>query len=148
MKAKGSALSLEAFCAAEHLVVQAAGTAHGRVDEALRRQGIERRVALTVPHFVATGHLLAATDLVATVPQRLAERMTTPFGLVALPHPARLPHSPISMMWPARLHRDAATQWLRATVLKLFAQEEEAGDENERLTGQSVATPRARSRSR
>lgn len=122
-------ISLDAFQAAEHLLVQAAGTAHGQVDEALRRQGIERRVALTVPHFVATGHLLAATDLVATVPQRLAERMTGPFGLVALPHPARLPRSPISMVWPARLHRDEASRWLRATVLRLFAQPEGDGPE-------------------
>lgn len=121
--ATASTLSLEAFCAAEHLVVKAAGTAHGQVDEAMRRQGIARRVALTVPHFVATGHLLAATDLVATVPERLAERMAAPFGLVALPHPARLPRSPISMMWPTRVHRDPASLWLRATVLALFGQE-------------------------
>lgn len=114
-------VSLSDFSAAEHLVVVASGTGHGEVDEILKRQGVLRRVALTVPHFVAVGHILQSTDLVATVPERLAQRMTRPFGLVAHAHPADLPEVAINVFWHAKYHREPANQWLRGLIVERFA---------------------------
>jgi DNA-binding transcriptional LysR family regulator len=113
-------LGLAEFSAAEHLLVASPGTAHGQVDEILKRSGIERRIVLTVPHFVAVGHILQATDLLATVPERFAERMLEPFGLVALPHPATLPEVAINVFWHAKQHRDPANQWLRGLIAEQF----------------------------
>lgn len=113
-------VSLKAFCAEEHVVVVAAGTGHHQVDELLIRQGVSRAVRLTVPHFVAVGHILASTDLVATVPVRLAEQMAGPFGLAFAEHPAALAEVPINLFWHARLHRDPAHQWLRGQIVGLF----------------------------
>lgn len=113
-------MSLAEFSAAEHLLVVADGTGHGKVDEVLRRSGVERKVALTVPHFVAVGHILQATDLVATVPERLAGRMTEPFGLVSVPHPATLPEVAINLFWHAKYHKAPANQWLRSLLFELF----------------------------
>lgn len=113
-------MSLAEFSAAEHLLVVADGTGHGKVDEVLRRSGVERKVALTVPHFVAVGHILQATDLVATVPERLASRMTEPFGLVSVPHPATLPEVAINLFWHAKYHKAPANQWLRSLLFELF----------------------------
>ena len=114
-------ITLPEFSDAEHLVVVSAGTGHGKVDEILRRKGIARRVALTVPHFVAVGHILQATELVSTVPERFAERMVKPFGLVAVPHPVELPQVAINVFWHARNHRDAGNQWLRGLVFERFS---------------------------
>lgn len=114
-------ISLAEFRAAEHLVVVSAGTGHGQVDALLRRGGVERTVRLTVPHFVGVGHILQRTDLVATVPQRLAEHLVAPFGLAWLPHPARLPEISINVFWHAKYHRAPANQWLRTLVFELFA---------------------------
>ena len=114
-------ISLAEFSAAEHLLVISEGTGHGKVDEVLKRSGIERKVALTVPHFVAVGHILSATDLVATVPQRLADGMLGPFSLVAVPHPAQLPNVAINVFWHAKFHRAPANQWLRSLVFDLFS---------------------------
>jgi DNA-binding transcriptional LysR family regulator len=113
--------TLSEFSAAEHLVVVSAGTGHGRVDELLERAGVHRRVRLTVPHFVAVGHLLQQTDLVATVPERLAQALVEPFGLRASPHPAALPAIAISMFWHAQMHKDPAHQWLRQLLAQTFA---------------------------
>jgi DNA-binding transcriptional LysR family regulator len=74
-------ISLADFRAAEHLVVVSAGTGHGAVDDLLRRSGVDRVVRLTVPHFVGVGHILRSTDLVATVPERLARELAEPFDL-------------------------------------------------------------------
>jgi DNA-binding transcriptional LysR family regulator len=114
-------ITLAEFSAAEHLVVVSAGTGHGKVDEILARKGIARRVALTVPHFVAVGHILQATDLVSTVPERFAQRMVRPFGLVAVPHPVDLPQVAIHLFWHARNHREPGSQWLRGAVFDRFS---------------------------
>jgi len=114
-------LTLADFRAAEHLVVVSAGTGHGKVDDLLRRAGIDRVVRLTVPHFVGVGHILQGTDLVATVPERLAERLAEPFGLTCLPHPVKLPEIAINVFWHAKMHRSPAHQWLRGVVFDLFA---------------------------
>jgi len=114
-------LTRAVFERAEHLVVVSAGTGHHRVDEELRRQGIERRVRLTVPHFVAIGHILASTDLVATVPERLAQRLAGPFGLLWRSHPATLPQAPIRMFWHRRAHADEGHRWLRQWIAARYA---------------------------
>ena len=76
---------------------------------------------LKVPHFVAIGHILQSTDLIATVPERLAERMAQPFGLKQLPHPVELPNIAINLFWHAKYHKDPANQWLRNLVFELHA---------------------------
>jgi DNA-binding transcriptional LysR family regulator len=105
---------------AAHVRVVSAGTGHGQVDDALQRLGVARQVQLTVPHYVALGQVLGSTDLVATVPERFAERVMAPFGLVARPLTLRLPHSIIAQLWHAHLHRDPGHQWLRSLVAQCF----------------------------
>lgn len=114
-------ISLAEFSEAEHVVVVSAGTGHGQVDEWLQRRGVPRRVRLTVPHFVAVGDILQATDMVATVPERLAQRLAAPFGLVYKAHPAPLPEVAINLFWHAKYHKDPANQWLRSLVFEMFA---------------------------
>lgn len=116
-----SKMTLSAFRAAEHLVVVSAGTGHGKVDEHLQRAGVDRVVRLTVPHFVCAGHILQGTNLVTTVPERLAQCLAEPFGLNYLPHPVKLPEIGINVFWHAKAHRSPANQWLRGIVFDLFA---------------------------
>jgi len=114
-------LSLAEFSAAEHLVVVSAGTGHGKVDELLQRSGIERTVRLNVPHYVSVGHILQGSDLIATVPERLADRLLGPFGLVKVAHPAKLPEIAINVFWHAKYHRSPANRWLRSVLFELFS---------------------------
>lgn len=113
-------ITLADFRAAEHLVVVSTGTGHGKVDELIQRAGVERLVRLTVPHFVGVGHILNGSDLVATVPERLAKQLAVPFDLKYFPHPAKLPAVTINAFWHAKAHRSAANQWLRGVVFELF----------------------------
>jgi DNA-binding transcriptional LysR family regulator len=114
-------LTLKDFSAAEHLLVKAAGTGHGQVDELMAAQGIARRIRLTVPHFVAIGHILRSTPMIATVPERLAQSIAEPFGLVWRTHPVALPQIAINAFWHARFHRDPGNQWLRGVLFDRFA---------------------------
>jgi DNA-binding transcriptional LysR family regulator len=120
-------MSLAEFSAAEHLVVISAGTGHGKVDEVLQRSGVQRQVRLTVPHYVGVGHILQGSDLIATVPERLADRLIEPFGLAKTSHPARLPDVAINVFWHAKFHRAPANRWLRGVVFELFADQKPGG---------------------
>ncbi len=119
-------ITLAEYAGAEHLVVVSAGTGHGKVDDLLRRSGIERTVRLTVPHYVGVGHILQGSDLVTTVPEKLADRLLEPFGLAKVVHPAKLPEVAINAFWHAKYHRSPANRWLRTVVFDLFGEKSDA----------------------
>ncbi|MFO1315114.1 MAG: LysR family transcriptional regulator [Burkholderiales bacterium] len=130
-------ITLAEFSRADHVVVVAAGTGHSRVDALLDDAGIRRRIRLRVPHFVAIGHILRETDMIATVPERFASRCAEPFGLAYVAHPAKLPEIAINQFWHARCHREPGNQWLRGVVAEQFADGRPAPAE--RVPGVSAA---------
>jgi len=119
-------ITLAEYAGAEHLVVVSAGTGHGKVDELLQRSGIERTVQLTVPHYVSVGHILQRSELITTVPEKLADRLLEPFSLAKVAHPAKLPEVAINAFWHAKYHRAPANRWLRSVVFELFGETADA----------------------
>ena len=91
------------------------------MDEMIDRSPVRRRVRLRVPHFVAVGHILQATDLIVTVPERFAHRVAVPFGLAYVRHPMKLPEIAINMFWQAKYHREPGNQWLRGLIAEIFS---------------------------
>jgi len=117
---KGSITRAE-FEAAEHVVVVSGGTGHAVLDQAMERLGAQRNIVLTVPHFVAVGHILAASTMIATVPERYAMACMQPFGLRYVTHPLAVPEININLFWHARFNKDPANKWLRSLVFETFA---------------------------
>ena len=62
---------LDTFREARHVAVACDGAREDMIDAWLRRRGIERRIALTVPGYLQALRMAARTDLVAFVPGRL-----------------------------------------------------------------------------
>ena len=122
--AHAEGLTLSDFAAASHVRVMAAGTGHGRIDaaisETLEQQDLQRRIRLTVPNYVALGDVLGHSDLIATVPERFAQRVTRPFALTTRALPLAVDGSAIHQFWHARLHKDPGHQWLRELVAQCF----------------------------
>lgn len=114
-------ITQEEFEAADHVVVVSSGTGHAIVDLTIDRLGIRRNVCLTVPHFVAVGHILAASPMIATVPERYAMACMKPFGLRYVAHPFPLPEININLFWHARFNKDPANKWLRSLIFETFA---------------------------
>jgi DNA-binding transcriptional LysR family regulator len=82
---------------------------------------VRRQVRLTVPHFMSVGYILQRTDLIATVPERLAQQLATPFSLSLRALPMTLPAAPIHLLWHSRVQQDEDNRWLRGVVIDLFA---------------------------
>jgi DNA-binding transcriptional LysR family regulator len=122
-------LSLAAFAKADHVRINAAGTGHGRVDVALEKQKLLRNFKLIVPHYVALGDVLQHSDLIATVPERFADRILQPYNLVKRQLPIAVDESAIHQFWHGRLHRDLGHQWMRGLISKLFGDASKPEDE-------------------
>ena len=114
-------ITLEEFAGADHVKVIAGGTGHAIVDQTIERKGIRRRVRLTVPHFVAVGHILSSSNMVATVPERYARESMLPFGLRYVRHPVPLPEISINLFWHAKYHKEPGNQWLRDLLFGMFS---------------------------
>ena len=123
-------LSLTTFTEAEHVRIVAAGTGHGRVDVALDKERLHRKFRLTVPYYVALGDVLKHSNLIATVPERFADRVIRPFGLVKHDLPIEVEQSAIHQFWHGRLHRDPGHLWLRRFIRSLFGDAKTSTEES------------------
>ncbi|VVD80429.1 LysR family transcriptional regulator [Pandoraea terrigena] len=115
-------MAREDFERAEQVMVVAAGTGHGRVDDFMARAHVQRNIRLRVPHFVALADILHATDLIATVTEKFAQRSAQHFGLRYIDHPLDLPDVQINLFWHARYHQEPASQWMRTLLFDLFSE--------------------------
>lgn len=127
---ESSSQPLQAYAQAEHAQVLSVGTGHGRVDEFIDKAGVERRIRLRLPHFVALADVLESSDLVATVPEVLARRSVRHFALGWRAHPVDLPPIEIRVFWHAMVHQDPANRWLRELIVRQFGDSDgAAGDQ-------------------
>ncbi len=103
------------FCALEHVLVSREGGGFfGVTDKALAEVGLQRKVVLSVPHFLMAMSVLVSTDLVAMLPSRLV-RGNPALQVVDAPLP--VPGYEMAMFWGERAHRDPAHKWLREHLL-------------------------------
>lgn len=106
--------TLAQFRGLDHAIVSPDGGGfHGVTDTALAERGMTRRVALSVPHFLFLGAVLASTDLVAMVPARLVRGNA---ALRVVEPPLDVPGFEMLMLWHERVHRDPAHRWLREHI--------------------------------
>ncbi|MGM9487923.1 LysR family transcriptional regulator [Ideonella sp. YS5] len=110
------ALDLEAFCAANHLLVSFSGRAHGFVDQALAGLGRQRRVVLTVNQFFTAGRVVIRSDLLTVLPQRFIPATGFEQELVTRELPFELGRIHIEMLWHLRRDADPAHRWLRGLI--------------------------------
>lgn len=120
----GDALTLQAYLGAEHISYQPAAASHFTLDNLLDKEfsalGARRRVSLRVAHSLGLATIVAESDLMLTIPSRLAQAFSNTFGLQVLPLPLAVPPIDIKQYWHARYQHDPASRWLRAQFLELF----------------------------
>ena len=117
--AKTKTLSLSSFAGAAHALISPWGMEGGYVDDALARLGLQRKVAVAVPHFLVAPHIVASSELLLTVAKRVADVVAGPLGLVVLAPPKELELTgfTLSILWHERTHEDPARRWLRDVIV-------------------------------
>ena len=106
-------LTLDNYCAANHLLVSFSGRAHGLVDEALAKIHRERRILLTVNQFFTGGRVVANSDLITVLPRHLITSTGMTEALVYKELPFPMPEVHLDMLWHERDARSPAHKWLR-----------------------------------
>jgi len=130
-------LTLARYCEASHLMVAPRGTPGSFVDDALTRLGKSRRVAVAVPHFLVVPHILVATDLIATLADRLVTTVEGSFDLVSQPLPVPVTGFSIAMAWHERHHHALAHRWLRDELLAAASSSKAATATSSRSTARA-----------
>ena len=110
-------LTLDAYCASNHLLVSFSGRAHGLTDEALAQLGRERRILLTVNQFFTAGRVVVNSDLITVLPRHLVASTGMPGALITKELPFTLPDVHVDMLWHERDARSPAHKWLRAQLV-------------------------------
>jgi DNA-binding transcriptional LysR family regulator len=115
-KRPASRLTLKQYLDAPHAIVNVLAGQQTLVDRPLAELGLRRRVALIVPFFVPATLAILDTDLILTIPRRLAQSFQTMRELSIVKPPAAIRSFPYLMVWHPRLTGDLAQAWFREQV--------------------------------
>ena len=114
----GAPLTLDAYCAARHLLVSFSGRPYGFTDEALTALGRERRIVLTVNQFFTAGRVVACSDLLTVLPLHFFGVTGLQGDLVWRPMPMFMPTVHVDALWYLRRASNSAQRWLRDLVVR------------------------------
>jgi DNA-binding transcriptional LysR family regulator len=119
----GKTLTLRAYNEEAHVAITA-GTGAQLLEDAMSRQSVQRKVVLELPGFLGLSGIVAATDLIATLPRQIGETLAEIAGLKLMECPLALPSFTIKQHWHARYHQEPGNRWLRSVVARLFLREQ------------------------
>jgi DNA-binding transcriptional LysR family regulator len=114
-------VSLAQFLDASHVVLPLLERRVLPLDQILGRPGWRRRIGAQVSQYANLLSVASSTDLIATVPLRLANSLADHLSLQVLPFPVPVPPVIIYLIWPKALERDPAHQWFRRVLTKSLA---------------------------
>lgn len=106
-------IGLDAYCAADHVLISPGGDLRGVVDDQLETMGRNRRAILGLPAFLPALAAAAASGALVTLPARVAGAFASGFGLVTAEPPLPVRTFPVSVFWHRRNDADSRTIWIR-----------------------------------
>jgi DNA-binding transcriptional LysR family regulator len=118
----GAKISVKQFREAAHVLVSYAGTGHQVIEETFVKEGLTERIAARVPDFLVVPMILDRTDLIVTVPSRVAAVFAQLGNVKVLKLPVNIPSFEVRLHWHRRFHQDPANRWLREAMTELYAE--------------------------
>lgn len=125
-------LSLAQFVRESHVLVEPGGSgyvtaAHQTstttlIEQYLAQQGLRRRIALRLPHFMVVPDVIHSSDLIATFPTPSIHDAPPRAGIKMLSLPLKVPRFEIRQFWHERSHGDPGNRWLRGIILEMFGE--------------------------
>lgn len=116
----GERIPPEVFCEIPHVMLSMDGGKVGTIDPQLQKHGLQRRVAMTVPHFHAVALAAAASDLLGNLPVHFARYVADLLDIELYLPPFDPAAIDVKLYWHRRLDRDPANMWLRRYVETLM----------------------------
>lgn len=121
--ALGGPLTLDRYCELQH--VRTVTRSHMRsvenIDRAVAAQGRRLNIAVVSHDYIAAPHIVAQSNLIATVPERLADLLVKQLPIRKYDCPVKVPGHAIRLYWHDRTHRSALHRWFRGLVAEVAA---------------------------
>ena len=112
-------LTLEGYCDYAHVAIKPAEGAemyNALIDGALGSEGRQRRIAVSKPTFMGVPFLISQSDLISTIPERIAQRFTDVAAIRIFEPPLKLAPINVVLMWHDRTHNNPLYRWLRDLI--------------------------------
>jgi DNA-binding transcriptional LysR family regulator len=114
-------ISLDAYCAADHVLISPGGDLRGVVDNQLAATNRSRRVVLGLPAFLPALAAVATSGALVTLPARVARAFAPGFGLATAEPPIPVRAFPVSVFWHRRNNTDPRTAWIRRQIGEILS---------------------------
>ena len=113
-------LRMKEYLSFRHISAETPPSQQPLMDCSLGEVGRQRRAAVHVHYLLAAIRMLETTDLVLTMPARIAEPVLALLDLSRVKAPKEIPPIRYSMVWHPRFDSDLLHTWLRETVRQIF----------------------------
>jgi DNA-binding transcriptional LysR family regulator len=107
----------------DHAGVSIFGDGASDLDATLGREGVQRRIAIATPHFIAALSIVAETDLVTTISRAYAQRFAAAFDLILKEPPLPGTDLDLTLVWSRIRTADPLLTWLRGVIRDVAARE-------------------------
>ncbi len=111
-------LDLESYLDLKHISLIKSGVGLGPVDVALNEMQKVRSTSVQTKHFHLTPRLVENSQMIATIPTKLARYFSQHYALKMFKPPLELPDFKYSMAWSALAQHDPAGIWLRSKIVE------------------------------
>ena len=109
-------LTLDQYLAAEHVALRPTRLHHPKIERTLERRGLKRKVVAEVSHLTVIPMVVARTNLIATMPKRLARLYGEMMNLQVIQNPVYDETVVVYQMWHDHFTNDHGHQWFRKFV--------------------------------
>ncbi len=124
--------TLEGYLRCAHCTVTPRGPALGSIDAALAALSPARKISLQVPDFLSVPTIVSRSDLISAVPSTLMDAHPDQKHLYVFPLPIAQAKFTVMQHWHRRVHKDAASLWLRRTLLEVLPAPSKPSSKKER----------------
>lgn len=111
------------FAQTPQIVVRGGSGIQDLIVQFLQQHQLKRQDVIELPSYLMIPPMLAGSEFLAVMPGQLADVFMAQDAFAKLELPMATPVSTIRMYWHRRLQLDAGSQWLRAKVVELLAQD-------------------------
>jgi DNA-binding transcriptional LysR family regulator len=121
---RAARLRLKDFLALDHAVVRAEGRSQEILERFLEGRRIRRNVVLVTPHFLSIPFIIARSDLVAAIPEKVAAyfvSISPDLTVAALPFEGVT--FDLKLHWHRRFDNEPRSRWLREQFIRSYGEE-------------------------
>lgn len=108
-------LDIARYASAPHALVTYGGHWKSFYLRELEATGIKLNTVITIPSPASLQHLLADTDLISTVPRRIAQSLGDDIRITPCPYPSQFA---VYLYWSVRTRNSAMHRWVRKTLIE------------------------------